>query len=93
MWWREVLSLTALAIDNFIKIKVLSGPNIYSCCLASGESIEHVFICYVASVGWHGISKWGDIPHIFVYLVQDVFEIHKYVPGANIKERWCKLLL
>lgn len=74
--------------DNLIKRKVIVGPGICSCCMASTESVDHVFTsCYVASVVWQSISSWCNIPPIFTVSIHDIFDVHKHISEKKHKRK------
>ncbi|XP_076881023.1 uncharacterized protein LOC143529018 [Bidens hawaiensis] len=84
--WRAIQDRLP-TIDNLIKRKICFGPNICNCCMASVETVDHMFTsCYVVIV-WQSISTWCNIPPISASSVEDIFDIKNHVPDNEYKRK------
>ncbi|KAJ0539157.1 putative reverse transcriptase zinc-binding domain-containing protein [Helianthus annuus] len=49
-----------------------------ACCGETVETVDHIFTgCYTATVVWHFVSSWCNLPPIFAFSFKDLMVIHK----------------
>ncbi|KAJ0535304.1 putative reverse transcriptase zinc-binding domain-containing protein [Helianthus annuus] len=55
-------------------------------CEDMDETTDRLFTgCAFSNGVWQGISEWCNVPSIYAFKIQDLLELHKQIPGSDIK--------
>ncbi|XP_021991791.1 uncharacterized protein LOC110888579 [Helianthus annuus] len=79
MAWRANLDRLATRVNS--RRRNMSIPSVmWLMCEEGEETAEHLFTaCIFSNCVWLSFSSWCNIPHIFVFSVKDIMEMHGYI--------------
>ncbi|KAJ0555729.1 putative reverse transcriptase zinc-binding domain-containing protein [Helianthus annuus] len=77
--WRTAMNKIA-TVEALRRRNIVVQEGVCALCGDGEDSVSHIFpSCFVSTVVWNHISKWGNIQSLFFFSFNDITKIHDHV--------------